>query len=282
MIGLLVRLVVVVAVLAAGWIAGSLYPAPAFITNMIAQRAGSIAERLDNIDLGKLKERLSPEQFIALRHQAASAAADAGEAIIVERSEGPVEHMEGSDMTPAPQAGAGGFEHGLKICGGMDVSNAPPTDASGAVLHYAPVVNVNGVELAVEPTHDACLSSGFGSRNGRVHKGLDFHNPAGGPILAAADGVVIEKKYRDDYGNMLLIDHGHGVYTRYAHLSSFADGLAVGAHVTAGQEVGLMGNTASYAIPVHLHFELLLGDYSNPKGSFGLTPHSPFDYPAAA
>jgi murein DD-endopeptidase MepM/ murein hydrolase activator NlpD len=88
-------------------------------------------------------------------------------------------------------------------------------------------------------------------------------------------------KYRDDYGNMILIDHGHGVYTRYAHLSSFHNGLAVGAHVHAGDEIGLMGNTAGYAVPLHLHYEVLLGDYTNPKGSFGLTPHSPFEYRAA-
>ncbi len=68
---------------------------------------------------------------------------------------------------------------------------------------------------------------------------------------------------------MLLIDHGNGVYTRYAHLSAFARDLNVGATVAAGDVIGLMGNTASYAIPIHLHYELLLGDYTNPRGSFG-------------
>jgi len=42
-----------------------------------------------------------------------------------------------------------------------------------------------------------------------------------------------------------------------------------------------MGNTASYAIPIHLHYELLLGDYNNPRQSFGLTPRSPFDFSRA-
>jgi murein DD-endopeptidase MepM/ murein hydrolase activator NlpD len=140
---------------------------------------------------------------------------------------------------------------------------------------------VNGAIIAVDPIRDACLASGFGTRNGRLHKGIDFYNSAGGPILAAGDGTIIEMKYRDDYGNMILIDHGHGVYTRYAHLSSFHSGLAVGAQVHGGDEIGLMGNTAGYPVPLHLHYELLLGDYRNPKGSFGLVPHSPFEYPAA-
>jgi murein DD-endopeptidase MepM/ murein hydrolase activator NlpD len=118
----------------------------------------------------------------------------------------------------------------------------------------------------------------MGARSGGMHKGIDYYSPTGGVVSAAADGVVIERKYRDDYGNMLLIDHGHGVYTRYAHLSSFADGIVEGSHVRAGQQIGLMGNTASYQIPIHLHYELLLGDYNNPRASFGLTPHSPFEY----
>ncbi|HVK80976.1 MAG TPA: M23 family metallopeptidase, partial [Verrucomicrobiae bacterium] len=128
----------------------------------------------------------------------------------------------------------------------------------------------------INPTRNACLSSAFGPRGSGQHNGVDYYSTNGGPILAAADGEIIEAKYRDDYGNMLLIDHGNGVYTRYAHLSSFAEGVVPGARVTAGQQIGLMGNTASYAIPIHLHYEVLAGDYNNPRASFGLTPRSPF------
>ncbi len=89
-------------------------------------------------------------------------------------------------------------------------------------------------------------------------------------------------KYRDDYGNMLVIDHGGGVYTRYAHLASFGRGLMSGVTVKAGEQIGLMGNTAGYQIPMHLHYELLLGDYANPKASFGLAPADPFSFPSAS
>jgi murein DD-endopeptidase MepM/ murein hydrolase activator NlpD len=175
----------------------------------------------------------------------------------------------------------GPFEATVLLCPGMTISDAPPSDASRHIANFSMLVNVNGDVLAVDPIRDACLSSGFGTRGGRLHKGIDFYNPTGGAILAAGDGTILEMKYRDDYGNMILIDHGHGVYTRYAHLSSFHNGLALGAHVHAGDEIGLMGNTAAYPVPLHLHYEMLLGDYGNPKGSFGLTPHSPFEYRAA-
>ena len=100
--------------------------------------------------------------------------------------------------------------------------------------------------------------------------------------MAAGDGTIVEIKYREDYGNMIVIDHGGGVYTRYAHLASFGKGLSAGVSVRAGEQIGLMGNTAGYQIPMHLHYELLLGDYNTPKASFGLEPVDPLTFPAAA
>jgi murein DD-endopeptidase MepM/ murein hydrolase activator NlpD len=156
------------------------------------------------------------------------------------------------------------------------VSNAPTSDAQRNVLNYESVIEVEGVGLAANPTRGACLSSAFGPRGRGRHNGVDYHARDGGPILAAADGIVREAVYRNDYGNMLLIDHGAGVFTRYAHLSSFANGVVVGAQVVAGQQIGLMGNTAAYPIPIHLHYEILTGNYDTPAASFGLTPRSPF------
>lgn len=270
-----------------GWIGGSLYPAPDAVTAPIAARMPAIAARLgvDDLNMARLRALLSADQFSRLRREASELAAAAGESIVIEREEGPVEQQADAPANivtaAAGASGAAVFEDQLTLCPRMSVSNAPPTDASGRVRNYAKIVSVQGVAVAVNPTLGACLSSAFGARGSRMHKGLDLHAANGGPVFAGGDGVVIERKYRDDYGNMLLIDHGNGVYTRYAHLSNFADGIVLGARVTAGQQLGLMGNTASYRIPVHLHYELLLGDYNNPRGSFGLTPHSPFEYPRA-
>lgn len=163
----------------------------------------------------------------------------------------------------------------------MDVSNAPAASEDGVVSAYRPVVRVREARIAIFPTPGACLSSGYGPRNNRLHKGLDFHAPMGVPVLAGGEGQIVELKYREDYGNMILIDHGGGVFTRYAHLASFARGLSPGVTVQAGEPLGLMGNSASYQIPIHLHYELLIGDYNTPRGSFGLEPANPFAFPAA-
>lgn len=285
MLGFLRGLGMGLALIAAGWLGGSIYPAPQAITGPIASRVPDLAARLgiSEVTLDRLSRFMSREQLATLRRDASAMAAAAGEVIMIEKVEGPVEMQADEIVAPPPRPvqGGGAFEASLALCPGMTVSNAPAADASRMVRDYKPTVNVNGVAIATAPTNGACLSSAFGARGGRMHKGLDLHSGDGGPILAAGAGVVVERKYRDDYGNMLLIDHGNGVYTRYAHLSNFADGIVLGARVTAGQQLGLMGNTANYRIPVHLHYELLLGDYNNPRGSFGLTPHSPFEYPRA-
>ena len=174
---------------------------------------------------------------------------------------------------PAP-ANPSAFENVLLICPQMRVSNQPAADAERRVLNYSPVVTVNGVAIASYPTRGACLSSGFGQRDAERHIGIDYHGALGSPILAAGDGVIRELTFRNDFGNMIVIDHGAGVYTRYAHMNAFAPGLAVGAHVRAGQEIGAMGSTGR-AQAIHLHYEVLTGDYANPRGSFGLQPRNP-------
>ena len=170
----------------------------------------------------------------------------------------------------------------LQVCPRMTVSNAPGHDADFWISGYRPFVNVEGVVVAVAPTNDACLSSGVGMRGGSFHKGLDFRSDPARSIHAAADGRIVESGYRDDYGNYVVIDHGGGVFTRYAHLARLSLGIRADTDITFGTLLGPMGNTASYSIPVHLHYEVLLGDYNTPAASFGLEARSPFDFPYAS
>lgn len=276
--------------IAAGWFLGSLYPAPEQFTAPIKGRTDELVASIDFSPeaIADLRRRLTPEQYSTMVNNMAEEAARTGDAVVIERDAlaladnvHAMEAMEAAAVTPAIEAGADAFETYLTLCPQMTVSNAPPANDEREVENYSPRVDVDGVILAIAPTRGACLSSGFGPRSGGQHKGIDLHSEDGGPILAAGDGVVVEKKYRDDFGNMILIDHGNGVFTRYAHLSTFTPGINVGATVTAGQQIGLMGNTASYRIPIHLHYELLRGNYQTQKRSFGLTPASPFDFPAA-
>lgn len=164
----------------------------------------------------------------------------------------------------------------LRLCPGIDVANAPASDGDRRILAYSGLFEPKpGVSLAQAPTTGSCLSSGFGPRQGRLHKGVDLQSRPATTIVAAGDGVVLEAHFRDDYGNMVLIDHGRGVYTRYAHLASFAPGVKPGARAAFGAPLGAMGRTARFRVALHLHYEVLLGDIDTPRGSFGLTPIDP-------
>jgi murein DD-endopeptidase MepM/ murein hydrolase activator NlpD len=167
----------------------------------------------------------------------------------------------------------------LQVCNGMSVSNSPPFYTGGWVQDFKPVIVVNNVVLVTVPTNDACLSSGFGFRSGRIHEGVDLTRRPAGPVYAAAPGRIIEARHSDGYGWQVLIDHGKGVYTRYAHLAHFDPSVAVGREIGFGQPVGQMGDSGN-ATAVHLHYEILTGNYHNPRGSKGLDVHDPFSFPA--
>ncbi len=119
------------------------------------------------------------------------------------------------------------------------------------------------------PLRDAYrLSSGFGTRRdpftGRLsqHWGLDFSAPLRTPIYATAPGTVTFAGRRGAYGNMVEIDHGLGLVTRYAHLNSI--GVSEGDRVEYGARVGLMGSTGR-STGSHLHYEVHVnGEERNP------------------
>lgn len=161
----------------------------------------------------------------------------------------------------------------VSTCPGMAISNAPSADSDGKLDPFSSLIDVNGVFLSRAPVSLGCLSSGYGDRGGKLHKGVDYHAEVASDIHAAADGIIREMESRNDYGNMLVIDHGNGVFTRYAHLASFADGLKIGDEVSARTVLGPMGMTATSI--QHLHFEILTGDYEMGAKSFGLTSIDP-------
>ncbi|MGM0396128.1 MAG: peptidoglycan DD-metalloendopeptidase family protein [Bacillota bacterium] len=107
------------------------------------------------------------------------------------------------------------------------------------------------------------LSSPYGMRSGRMHRGIDLANSTGTNILAADGGRVTFAGYKGSYGYMIEINHENGYVTRYAHASKLL--VKSGDRVYKGQHIAEMGNTGRSTGP-HLHFEVLMkGVNKNPS-----------------
>ena len=124
---------------------------------------------------------------------------------------------------------------------------------------------VNGVYLATTPVSGR-ITSRFGAvervRSG-AHTGLDIAAPAGTKILAVADGVVTHASRMGSYGNLVKINHGHGVETYYAHCSKIL--VKEGQEVKAGDNIALVGSTGN-STGNHLHLEVRInGKPVNPQ-----------------
>ena len=100
------------------------------------------------------------------------------------------------------------------------------------------------------------VTSGFGYRWGRMHEGIDIGAPMNAPTYAATAGTVTYAGSMGGYGNLVLIDHGNGIVTAYAHHTSILVG--VGSRVSAGQQIGTIGMTGNVTGP-HMHFEVRVG-----------------------
>lgn len=104
------------------------------------------------------------------------------------------------------------------------------------------------------------LSSGVGARpdpftgDASLHHGLDISADAGRPVYATASGTVESVGWNGNYGNLVIIDHGYGLTTRYGHLSKFA--VRAGQQVKRGDQIGNVGMTGRATGP-HLHYEVL-------------------------
>jgi murein DD-endopeptidase MepM/ murein hydrolase activator NlpD len=119
-----------------------------------------------------------------------------------------------------------------------------------------------------EPVDNVTLTSSFGNRNDpfhgrrRMHQGIDIPGPIGTPVYATADGVVRRSEWANGYGNLVEINHGNGLETRYGHLSKLI--AQPNERVRRGQLIGLMGSTGR-STGSHLHYEVrIAGAAVNP------------------
>ena len=117
----------------------------------------------------------------------------------------------------------------------------------------------------MKPIELSRISSGFTNsrfhpilRRWRAHRGVDYAADSGTPVQATGSGVVIRRGWGDSYGRVIDVRHPNGFLTRYAHLSGWARGSAVGSRVTQGQVIGYVGMTGLATGP-HLHYEMHVG-----------------------
>jgi murein DD-endopeptidase MepM/ murein hydrolase activator NlpD len=127
------------------------------------------------------------------------------------------------------------------------------------------------------PVNVPFKSSGFGHRVDpftglwTMHEGVDFQASVGTPVLAAADGVVLVAGYHPQYGNMVDIDHGNDLVTRYAHTSKLL--VKEGDVVKRGRRIAEVGSTGRSTGP-HLHFEVRIKGVAQNPGNFLVGPNT--------
>ena len=132
-------------------------------------------------------------------------------------------------------------------------TGAPAVAADGCPSLLMPVVELKQV------------ARGFGPLRYGFHSGLDLTAPYGSPVRAAGGGTVVFAGRYFGYGNMIDVQVAPGMVTRYAHLSRYARGLAVGHSVASGEVIGAIG-ASGHAHGPHLHFEVRLsGTAVDPK-----------------
>ncbi|NVK39629.1 MAG: peptidoglycan DD-metalloendopeptidase family protein [Oceanospirillaceae bacterium] len=145
------------------------------------------------------------------------------------------------------------------------------TDSKGNTSYYTPDGNSMRKAFLRTPVDFARISSPFNlSRKHpvlnkiRAHKGVDYAAGTGTPIKAAGDGKIIFRGVKGGYGNVIILQHGQGITTLYAHMSRFKKGLSVGSRVQQGQLIGYVGSSGLATGP-HLHYEFRInGAHKNP------------------
>ena len=173
-------------------------------------------------------------------------------------------------LNPAALAGGAGGEGGPFIPASRAIASQPALRELAILLTRLSAMEATLAAIpSGKPTTAPMETSSYGYRrdpfNGMLafHSGLDFRGSYGQPILAAAPGRISYVGPRQGYGQVVEIDHGKGLMTRYAHLARY--NVRGGEDVRRGQAIGRMGSTGR-STGTHLHFEVRInGDAVNPR-----------------
>lgn len=144
----------------------------------------------------------------------------------------------------------------LLVVAALALPRTAPADAQPGATATGPVAMPESVAW---PVAGGQVSSGFGMRAGEMHGGIDIAAPLGTPILAVADGEVIEAGPATGFGLWVRLRHDRdGTVSVYGHMNTIT--AAAGAHVRAGQQIATVGSRGQSTGP-HLHIEIwLAGD----------------------
>lgn len=186
----------------------------------------------------------------------------------------------------------------IATVGALNAGSALRAFASEPAPAPVPIVEAPPVELPPPPPPPAfvfdtplpgrVVNSPFGLRqmpweeNGRLHEGVDIAAPAGSPIKAATDGVVVRTGASGSYGRFVEIAHKDGFRTMYAHLGATARGVKPGMYAKRGATIAYVGSSGR-STGAHLHFELRRkGKPLNPSFFLGQTFAEADDLPLRA
>lgn len=169
-----------------------------------------------------------------------------------------------SGNTPKPAAGNTKENQGGPFIPDNGQASVEDTELLASVDRLVLLSNIIQQLPLSQPIHNAQMTGGFGRRvdpiNGRlaIHPGLDLAGPMNAPISATSAGKVIYAGRKAAYGNVVEVEHGFGIVTRYAHLSKVI--AKEGTKVRKGQVIGLQGSTGR-STGSHLHYEVRIDDH---------------------
>lgn len=143
----------------------------------------------------------------------------------------------------------------------------PNTSSSGFSTSRSTITKKVDLGMSLVRPVKGIVTSRFGTRWGSTHTGTDIGASTGTPIYAAASGQVIFSGWKGTLGKLVVVSHGNGIQTYYAHCSSLL--VSSGDNISAGQLIAKVGNTGRSTGP-HLHFEIRLnGSALNPQSYIG-------------
>ncbi len=145
-------------------------------------------------------------------------------------------------------------------------------ETKGKIIETSYINSTNNIEqvpiglstVISKPIEKGIITSRFGKRNDpitgqeKIHYGLDICAKEGTPIYSVMPGTVEKAENSPSFGNFLIIDHGNGIKTLYAHCKELK--VNTGDEIIRGQNIALMGNTGYYSTGTHLHVEIIIND----------------------